>query len=165
MSMSGASSRRRIAARARLARRLGVHHDRAERFRRRLTGQMEQMPNLSELRRWPAWPAEDARTQADIWVLTALISARDSLLDEIDGARLRRYAEAIGEKRLEQVLALPSGGAGVLTSPGKLQARGKQLAFSALPVALAEHLGRTPDIDPTAAVWVAEAEAIAMGAA
>jgi hypothetical protein len=164
MNAGGAATRRRLAARARLARQIGMRPHRAERFRRRLDGNWAAEPSLSELRQWPLWPGEETGVQNEIWTLTALVSGRDSLLDEIDGARLRRYAAAVREDRFEHVLALPRGGDRVLVLPAELLAHGKDLAHSGLPEALARQLGLAPATDSNSAAWVADAEAIAIGA-
>jgi len=160
-----ALGRRRLAASAKLARRLDLAPDRAARFRLRSIGALPPAPSFAELCRWPGWPSHAADTQTRILTLVGLVAARDALSDEIDGMRLRSYAELVGEEMFEQLLALPPGGDRRLAPPAGIAAQGRRLAEGALPPTLAERLGHDAAIDTAAVRFVAEAEAIFVGEA
>lgn len=149
------SERDRLFASLATARAAGVSTTRAA----RLLDRGDRAGSLGDLLAWPRWPALPEEGREQIWRLTALVAARDTLPEVIDGATLRGLAAAVGEDRLEAVLDLPPGGDAPLPSVETLGETGRQLAEAALPTALAARMTLpTEDGDPT---HVAAAEAIA----
>ncbi|WP_066544036.1 MULTISPECIES: hypothetical protein [unclassified Sphingomonas] len=150
-----AAARRRLVARARLARDHGV----APRRSARLAGSPPAATvSLAELAHWPGWPAGASDAQAAAFKLIALVAARDALGRVIEGHMLRAFAAEVGEGVLEAVLALPPGGDRPLPPPAQLRAQGEALARGALPGALRPAGAQTAD--PQAARFVAIAEAV-----
>ncbi|MGF7155465.1 hypothetical protein [Novosphingobium gossypii] len=146
---------------ARYARSQGLVRSRAERFAARLNGAAaDATPRLSEVARWPAWPASDVSDQHRVFALTALLSARDALGQVISGNALRLYAASVGDDVFERALALGGSGTCTLPSPQDLTGEGERLALHGLPQPLARSLGQSPAGDAEAARHVAEAEGL-----
>lgn len=156
-----AAHRRRLAEAGRQAAALGLAPTRADRFRARLGGSAAAVPpSLAQLGGWPTWPRFEPEVQARLLATVAMVAGRDALAREIDGSRLRAYADIVGEDVFEDVLALPAGGTEPLPSAAQATESGRRLVRLALPPELALASGVEPVADARAAAWVATAEAL-----
>lgn len=149
------SDRDRLYASLATARAAGVSTTRAA----RLVDRGERVGSIGDLLAWPRWPALSDEEREQVWRLTALVAARDTLPQVIDGATLRGLAAAVGEDRLEAVLELHPGGVAPLPPAEALSETGRGIAEAALPAPLADRMViRADNGDPAS---VAAAEAIA----
>lgn len=159
--VGAARTRATLLRKARYARSHGLVRSRAERFAARVHGDTaDGTPRLSEVERWPAWPAADVSDQRRVFALTALLSARNALAQVISGNALRLYAASVGDDVFERALTLGGSGTRTLPSPQNLTGEGERLAFHGLPPALARRLGQSTAGDAEAARHVAEAEGL-----
>ncbi len=149
------SERDRLYASLATVRAAGVSTTRAA----RLLDRGERAGSLGDLLGWPRWPALSEAGREQVWRLTALVAARDTLPEVIDGATLRGLAAAVGEDRLEAVLDLPPGGDAPLPPVDTLGKTGRRIAEAALPPALAVRMDVRAERGDSA--YVAAAEAIA----
>lgn len=157
--MSGPAKRRRLAEAGRQAVALGLAPGRAGRWRARAEGrEAAATPSLSQLAGWPRWPRFAPDVQERLLATVATVAGRDALAREIDGARLRGYADMLGEELFEDVMAMPPGGPEPLPSPQRAAEVGRALVRRALPPELARATGVVPVADARAAAWVVAAE-------
>lgn len=126
----------------------------------RLAGQAGARPSFTILADWPEWLGLPEDRQRRIGAIAALLGAREALADEIDGARLRIYAEAVGSEALEAIVACPDSGGAVLPSPDGLARLSAEMLAACLDAAAARLAQLTPRHDRAAAALVRRAEDI-----
>ena len=159
--MSGRAARLRLGEAARAAVAGGLPARRGERLAQRLAGQQAARVGLGELAAWPTWPGRDEAGRERIWRIAALVAARDALADIIYGATLRSYATSVGNRVVEAVLDLPTGGTAPLVGADDLPAEGLGIAERGLPPLLAIAMDRPAIADETARRHMIAAERIA----
>ncbi|AHE54853.1 hypothetical protein NX02_15865 [Sphingomonas sanxanigenens DSM 19645 = NX02] len=139
----------------------GLSASRSGRLARRLAGQPAARVGLGELVVWPTWPGRDEAERDRIWRIAALVASRDALADIIYGATLRSYATSVGNRVVEAVLDLPTGGTAPLVGADDLSTEGLAIAERGLPPLLAVAMDRPAIHDETARRHMLAAERIA----
>lgn len=117
-------------------------------------------PTFAALAAWPEWLGLPEDRQRRIAAVAALLGAREALAGEIDGARLRAYADAVGSEALEAIVAAEDAGSAALPPPEGLARQSARLLAASLDSRAAELAGLAPRPDSAAEALVRRAEAL-----
>lgn len=126
----------------------------------RLAGESGARPGFAALADWPEWLALTEDRRERVGAIAALLGARDALVAEIDGSRLRAYARVVGGDALEAIVALDEAGSATLPPPEALPALSAGLLAASLYPDVAVLAGFVPRHDPAAAALVRRAESL-----
>lgn len=134
---------------------------RAERFARRSKATF---PDFAALAGWPAWVALDEPRQLRVGVVAALLASREALAEEIDGAKLRAYAQVVGAETLDAITGEGgNGGDACLPAVDDLAETGRNLLTASLDTGAARLFGTSAQHDPAAVELVRRAENLCGG--
>lgn len=150
--MEGVAARAALAAKGRWA--SARLPGRAERF----ADKAGKRPDFAALLGWPAWIALDPPQQDRTGAVAVLLAAREALAEEIDGARLRRYAQIVGIEMLEAVVGDGGPGCASLPDPDDLTRLSGELLMASLDARAARLFGAAPRHDPASAELVRRAD-------
>lgn len=117
-------------------------------------------PTFAALAGWPEWLGLPEDRQQRIGAVAALLDAREALAGEIDGARLRTYADTVGGETLEAIAADDYAGSAALPPPEDLTRLSARLLAASLDRSAAELAGLAPHPEPVTAALVRRAEAL-----
>lgn len=120
-------------------------------------------PDFATLARWPCWMTLSEDRRLRIGGIAALLAACDALAEEIDGVRLRAYAEFVGADTLDAVLDAGGVGGASLPPPEALAARAGKLLAASLDASAARLSGVEPQHDVATTELVLRAESLCRG--